>query len=1311
MAAAALAARVVEVIADLGGAGDSRYRYGSGCIVRGRTVLTAAHVVAGAVSVVVRDPAKREYTTTVGPRFAGDVDGPGPDLALVEIDDPAFSIDLPGIGLAAVDRDSTTGEPVERCHAVGYPWFAETRSRTRTAVRDTVDAIGVVPVMSNLGGGLLSVQVTVSPRELPPEETALAASEWSGMSGAPVFAGGCLLGVVTEHAPREGPSAITAVPLTALQADPSHAEWGPGAADPAAWWARLGVEDAGDLRRLPVLPPPRPEPEYRDTVREFGRTLHQRMPQLLGRERELAGIAAFATGADGYRWLVGGAFAGKSALLYEAVTVGLPDEVDVVCYFMSRRASDASSDRFLAAVVPQLAYLCEKDPPVANRDQYYALWQQAADRAARSGRHLLLVVDGLDEDLLPPGSPSVASLLPLLAGAHAHVLAASRPHPGLPDDVPGGHPLKSARANLEPFEGAPKLAELATKELGELTKGDDADLAVDILGLLTAAAGGLSVSDLVALRRDGGDAPTAADRRHVRRLVEDRAARILERVGSAGKERYQFAHGTLLEYAQTAPDPTAQDLRDPEYRQRIHRWAERWRDAGWPSPADGDEGTPQYLLDNFPATLAHDAHRLAELAGDIGWVDTAIRRVGVDQVLAVLRTAAGIVPADAAVAAMLAVVAGQARNLRSPGPVDQPGFAARQICLQATGSGLNDLAEAAKSRARAVAPAEPVLLGTTRRAALGRALELGSHDQPVGAVTVLGGRVVSAGNDGRLLVWDPAAAGAAPIELANHTWEVTALATLSNGRVISGGKDRRVLVWDPAAPGTPVELGWHSFDRDDEVTAVVALGDGRVISGGGGRVLLWDPAAAGAAPVELGRHSALAMAALGDSRVVIGGYEGRLLMLDAAAAGAPPVELRGHDGRIFAVAVLGDGRVVSGGEDRRLLVWDPAAPGTAPVELGSHDDWVMAVAVVDDGRVISAGSDGRVLAWDSAVASAVPKELGRSDGRIKALVALGDGRMVSGGYDGRVLVWDPAAAGTARAGSASRDVSAATVAVLADGRVVAGGKDGSVWLWDPAAAPDGVPVELGFHDDSSYLRWVGVAALGDGRVVSAGGGRVLLWDPAAPSAAPVELGNQGSSRLAVAGDRRVISLGNQRLLVWDPADVPHAVPVEFGQHRGSVDAAAVAVLRDGRLVGGGSDGTLRVWDPAEPGAAPVEFGFNPGVVGQIAVLSDGRVATGDFEGAVRLWDPSTPGAAPVELGRHNGWVNAVAVLGDGRVVSGGKDGRVRFWDPAAPGAASTEIVCSVQALSARAMLNPPITLLVIADAHVGLSAWTVGARA
>jgi hypothetical protein len=408
-------------------------------------VLTAAHVVAGAQRVQVRDPRKKLYSATMDSRFVADANGPGPDLALVEIDDPA--VDLPPMELAQVDRDSPTDEPVERCHAIGYPWFAETPSPT--AMRDTVDAIGVVPVLSKLAAGLLSVQVSISPRPLPPEDKRLAESEWSGMSGAPVVAAGRLLGVVTEHAPREGQSAITAVPLTALEQDPVHPKWGPGVKDSSAWWARLGVTGLPDLHRLPAVPE-RPTPAYWETVREFGRTLHKRMAQLLRRERELAEIAAFATGPPGYRWLVGGAYAGKTALLFEAVTAGLPDEVDVVCYFLSRRASDADSSRFLAAVVAQLAYLCEVDPPAADRDQFYALWGRATERAAETGRPLLLVVDGLDEDIQPPGLPSVASLLPMLVDGRAHVLVTSRPHPELPVDVPRRPPAKGAGHPCEP---------------------------------------------------------------------------------------------------------------------------------------------------------------------------------------------------------------------------------------------------------------------------------------------------------------------------------------------------------------------------------------------------------------------------------------------------------------------------------------------------------------------------------------------------------------------------------------------------------------------------------------------------------------------------------------------------------------------------------------------------------------------------------------------------------------------------------------------------------------------------------------------
>jgi hypothetical protein len=144
-----LAARVVEVIADLGEAAHPRYRYGSGCVVAGRTVLTAAHVVKGAVGVNVRGSDKDIHEAALDPRFVGDVDGPRPDLALVEL--TGHGVDVPAMGLAAVDRDSVSGDPVERCHAVGYPVFMERDAPDGGRVRETADAFGHVPVLSGFG--------------------------------------------------------------------------------------------------------------------------------------------------------------------------------------------------------------------------------------------------------------------------------------------------------------------------------------------------------------------------------------------------------------------------------------------------------------------------------------------------------------------------------------------------------------------------------------------------------------------------------------------------------------------------------------------------------------------------------------------------------------------------------------------------------------------------------------------------------------------------------------------------------------------------------------------------------------------------------------------------------------------------------------------------------------------------------------------------------------------------------------------------------------------------------------------------------
>jgi hypothetical protein len=885
--------RVVEVEAALGTGSAERYRYGSGFRLGGRLVLTAAHVVAGDAAAGItcgartRCPIRRGWWTgwPVPRRLR---------TWLLELRDE--TAELPPLPVAAVDRDAPVPVLVEGCWAVGYPLFQEVGSAAGV-VRETAQVWGMILPAENLVGGLLSLQVTSAPRALPPQQEALGESQWSGMSGAAVLAGERLIGVVSEHAPRRGESTITVTPLTILNRLPAAAA--------RQWWEHLAA-DPEQLVRLPAAPRERAEPAYRATLRQ----LRARTGVLQGREDELEAIGAFAAGRPSalappgsqHAWLAGGPWAGKTALLAEAVHA-LPPKVDCVAYFLARPAGDADRERFLAAVVPQLAWLLGTDLPSAPDEHVFRqLWERAAQRAADEGRQLLLMVDGLDEDLRP-GGHSVAGWLPgRLPGLPARVLVASRLYPRLPDDVDPAHPLAAFTPDkLYTLTDSPHAAqkqELADREITQVLRRVGDDLALDVLGLLTAARGGpLAVDDFAAL--------TGSPLWKVRGILDGEAARILQQVGPADTPRYTFAHETLLARCQQ------KGVGDPAHARRIREWAATWRDRGWPAARGTERGTPLYLLDTYPQTLHGDPARLAALAGDAGWVTTAIQSLGVDAVLAGLRTASTAAPGEPRLAAMHAVVRRQAHHLRGRKTAADPAFVPRQLCLQATELGETLLAAEYQARQIASDDPGPVLQWATQRISTALILELGRHEERVEAVAVLQDRRVVTGSR-QLLVWDPAKPGTAPVEFCRHEGVVgvSAMAVLPDGRMVTGLRDGRVLVQDPAKPGTaPIE-----FRRHEAVvagSAVAVLPDGRVVTGDrDGLLLVWDPAEPGTSAVELGRR-----------------WPG-----------------------VSAVAVLPDGRMVTSDRDGLLLVWDPAEPGTSAVELGRHGRGVEAVAVLPDGR-------------------------------------------------------------------------------------------------------------------------------------------------------------------------------------------------------------------------------------------------------------------------------------------------------------------------------------------------------------------------
>jgi WD40 repeat protein len=1284
-----LAERVLEVISDQGENCSPRYRFGSGCIVAGRTVLTAAHVVKGAVSVMVRGPDKVIRQATTDSSFIGHIDEASPDLALIEITDSA--INVPPMGLAAVARDSEAGEPVERCHVIGYPAFMERRTSDAGRFRETADALGQVPVLSGLAGGLLSVQVTSSPEPLPPAKVGLGDSPWSGMSGGPVICDGLLLGVVTEHAHRAGSSAITATPLTALEADPAHPGWGSGVPNPDAWWTRLGVANAARLKRLPV---PRGDgrPAYWATVQE----IRHRTDMVTGRQHELAAIEAFAAGNEGYRWLVGDAWAGKTSLLAEAV-LALPTDTAIICYFLSRREADADSSGFLTTIIPQLASLLGQDPPAADLQHFRALWRRVAERIGAEGRHLLLVVDGLDEDLRPPGLPSVAALLPATTEPNTHVLVSSRPHPELPTDVPAGHPLRDVQAvPVKPFARAQQLEILARQEIDDLLRRDDDGLAADVLGLLTAAAGPLAVRDLATLTTV---APrSAALIRRIRGLLSISAGRSLQPVDLG--DRYQFAHESLLAHAQADAD-----LSDLEFRRRIHQWAGEWQAAGWHTPVGEEDGTPKYLLENYPSTLTHDRQRLARLTSDVGWVEAAITSVGVERVLADLRRAFAANPADTAVAATLAATTGQVYNLQALQPLDQPGYILRQLWMQSAELGEDELATNIRSRLDSMPTPCLVPQWTTRRASRALFGEVGQRKGWVRSVAVSrDGKVVCGGADGRVQICDPADPGADWLELGRHVGVVWSVVSLNEGKVASGGDDRRLLIWNPAEPGAgPIELG-HT---EGTVRAMAVLSDGRLVSGGADkRLLIWNPAEPGAGPIELGHteDTVRAMAVLSDGRLVSGGADGRLLVWDPTDPSAGPAQLGQLEdtgrltGVVRAVAVLSDGRLATGGNDGRVLLWDRANLSAGPVELGRHVGAVDAVAALSKQHLVSGGADGRVLLWNPADPGAEPIELGQHDSMVRGVAALGDEKVISGG-DRRVLVWDMADSGTDLInGDRHVGVALRAVAVLGNGCVITGA-DRSVLVWNRGNSQSST--ELGHQRVSVQA----VAVLGDTQVVTAGkDGRVLLWNLTDAGSGPVELGRCHGMVWAVAvlGDAQVVTGGKDgRVLLWNLTDAGSG-PVELGRHNGMV--RAVAVLGDAQVVSGGTDGRVLVWDPTNPGGAPVELGRYHSAIQAVAVSSDGLVVTGTNQ-SVLVWDPRNPGAAPTEIGRHNGAVRSLVTLRDGYVVTGAGDQKVLVWSSASPKRKVSQLSCSVTSLAA-APADKNASNVIIAHGGSGFSFWS-----
>jgi cytochrome c len=251
---------------------------------------------------------------------------------------------------------------------------------------------------------------------------------------------------------------------------------------------------------------------------------------------------------------------------------------------------------------------------------------------------------------------------------------------------------------------------------------------------------------------------------------------------------------------------------------------------------------------------------------------------------------------------------------------------------------------------------------------------LRGHAGSVNAALFLeGGKLATAGQDGRILLWN--ADGTQSAVLEGHSAPVVSLALSPDRRTIaSAGWDQTVRLW-PLGGGEPRVLEGHAGN----VNAVAFLPDGRVVSAGyDGTLRIWPASGAPKVTSLAVPFSALAVAP--DGEMLAGSVDGKIRFL--ASGDAPPAEVETGGKPVVALNITRDGfRAAAGTIDGRIVLIERASRRVVTEVTGAGSP-LWSIAFLPDGSQILSGSGDRaVRRWNGITGAPLSRDfaLARDD--------------------------------------------------------------------------------------------------------------------------------------------------------------------------------------------------------------------------------------------------------------------------------------------------------------------------------------------
>jgi WD40 repeat protein len=548
----------------------------------------------------------------------------------------------------------------------------------------------------------------------------------------------------------------------------------------------------------------------------------------------------------------------------------------------------------------------------------------------------------------------------------------------------------------------------------------------------------------------------------------------------------------------------------------------------------------------------------------------------------------------------------------------------------------------------------------------------------------------SSGN--QVLVWNLRQPQAPPTVLGDDTQQFMSVAFSPDGQTLAAGtidlqrsisagrRQSRVFLWPWGQPGTaptvldiPESLAVPllEFSPDSQTLATLSLAPGTSSLGAqAGTLRLWDVRHPEAAPTVFGSAEDLVVSMEFSD-------DGHTL-----ATGHTESQKRSGIGVDFQKV----GRQSLGST---IQVRDLQQRTANPLVLRSPEAFFSSMALSPDGQTLATGSNtGSIRLWNLRQPDVPPTILDTQEMQVNELKFSPDGNiLISTDQANTRRVWELRQSNPTCTVLRGHTDEVSSVAFSLDGyTLVSGGKDHTVRLWD-LRQPDITPTVLSDYKApvlsvalSSDGQWLATGSFAEAQTMKSPsvGNTLWLWNLHQPHPTPTILsGSEGpvstvafSSNgqwlaAAIFVDRVKISAGDNTgsVRLWEPHQ-PEAAPIVLDIPETGV--AAVAFSPDSQHLATSSmlGGPVQLWHVHQRNVIRSFPGNPEHVTLSVAFSSDGqRLASGSSDGMVRLWDLRQPEAAPVVLPGDGVAVYTVAFSPDNqRLAAGSLNNTARLWD-------------------------------------------------